>query len=79
MKKFFQAIWSGWKWFAHKLGIVNTHILLTVSYFIMIGIAFVVTKLFGRDLLDRRMRPAETYWHAHEDIAPTVASAKRQF
>lgn len=79
MKKFLSLLWRGWKEFAHVLGIVNTRILLTVSYFVILAFAAVVTRIFGKDLLDRRMKRAETYYHPHEPIQATLESCRRQF
>ncbi len=51
MKNLLKKIKTGWAKFAHVLGIVNTTILLTVFYAILIGIYAVLTgipkKLFG--------------------------------
>ena len=54
IKKFFSLIWRGWKKFAHVLGIINTRILLTVSYFVIFAFACYY-RLRRKDLLDRRM------------------------
>jgi len=79
MKTFFSLLWRGWKKFAHVMGIVQTRILLTVSYFVILAFASVATKVLGKDLLDRRMKPAATYYHPHEPIQATLESCRRQF
>jgi hypothetical protein len=79
MKKFFSLIWRGWKKFAHVLGIINTRILLTVSYFVIVAVASLITKITGKDLLDRRMKPAQTYYSEHEPIQATLEASRRQF
>ena len=79
MKKFFSLLWSGWKKFAHVLGIVNTRILLTVSYFVIFAVASVISKFSRKDLLDRRMKRSETYYHPHEPIQATLEACRRQF
>ena len=79
MKRFFSLIWRGWKKFAHVLGIINTRILLTVSYFVILAIAFLINKITKKDLLDRRMEPAPTFYHPHDPIAATVEACRRQF
>jgi hypothetical protein len=53
IKAFLGLLWKGWKKFAHVLGIVNTHILLTVAYFIILAFASIATRLGRQDLLDR--------------------------
>ena len=79
MKKVFSLVWRGWKKFAHVLGIVNTKILLTVSYFVIIALVSLITKVFRADLLDRRLRPQPSYWHDRERLAVDLESCRRQF
>ncbi len=79
MKKFFSLLWRGWKKFAHVLGIVQTRILLSVSYFVILAVAAVITKIGGQDLLDRRMKRAQTYYHPHEPVQATLEACRRQF
>jgi hypothetical protein len=75
----FKLLWRGWKKFAHVLGIVNTRILLTVSYFIIFAIAWVATRLARADLIDRRMTPKPSFYHPREPMKPSLESAKRSF
>ena len=56
-------LWTGWKKFAHGLGVVNRYILLTVFYWVIVDITNIGIRLLRVDLLDRRMKPAESYWH----------------
>ena len=79
MKKFFGLLWKGWKKFAHVLGIVNTRILLTLTYFIILFLVALFPRLFGRDLLDRRMKPKKSYYHDREQETVTLEMCKRQF
>jgi hypothetical protein len=79
IKKFFSLIWRGWKKFAHILGAIQTRILLTITYFIFLSIAWVATKVTGKDLIDRRMLRKPTYYHPHDPIKADLASVKRQF
>lgn len=79
MKKILSLIWRGWKKLAHGLGIVNTRILLTLAYFVIIAIAAIISRLFGADLLDRRMKKKDSYWHQREHVEVTLESARRQF
>lgn len=56
-------LWAGWKAFAYRLGVVNRYVLLTLFYWTMVNVTNLVLRLLRIDLLDRRMRPAESYWH----------------
>ena len=79
MKKFFSLLWRGWKKFAHVLGIINTRILLTISYFVIIMAASVITKIMRKDLLDRRMARTPSFYQPHEPVQATLEACRRQF
>jgi len=79
MKKFFSLIWRGWKAFAHALGIVNTKILLTLTYFIVVAIAAIIGWIARADLLDRRMKPQASYWRERHPVHDTLETCRRQF
>jgi hypothetical protein len=76
---FLGLLWRGWKKFAHVLGIVNTRVLLTVSYFIIIAFASIGARLVRADLIDRRMHPKPSFYHPREPMAPSLESARRLF
>jgi hypothetical protein len=75
----FLLLWRGWKKFAHVLGIVNTRILLTVSYLIIFALAWIGTRLARADLIDRRMTPQPSFYHPRYPMKPSLESAKRLF
>jgi hypothetical protein len=79
MKKVLSLLWQGWKKLAHVLGIVNTKILLTVTYLVIIAVVAIISRLSGADLLDRRMKPRQSYWHDREPADVSLESARRQF
>ena len=79
MKKFFLLLWTGWKKFAYVLGYINTKILLSISYFVLIATVSIFARLFGADFLDRRMTKKESFWHKREKLDISVDACKRQF
>ena len=79
MKKFFQLLWKGWKKFAHVLGIVNTRILLTLSYMLIIAVASVLPRIFGADFLDKRRKEKKTFWNDREQHDVSLEACRRQF
>ncbi|MCI0450844.1 MAG: hypothetical protein L0Z51_00470 [Candidatus Latescibacteria bacterium] len=79
MKTFLSLLWRGWKKFAHVLGIINTRILLTISYFVILAVASIITKVLGKDILDRRMKAAPTFYHPHEPVQASLEACRRQF
>lgn len=53
-----------WLWLqlGHTLGWINTCILLSAVYFLMVTPIGVVMRLLGRDPLKRRLRDGSSYW-----------------
>lgn len=79
MKKFFALLWAGWKKFAHVLGIINTKILLSITYFVIIALASIFGRMFGADLLDKRKKPEGSLWKTRENHPVDLETCKRQF
>jgi hypothetical protein len=55
MKSIFRAIKRMWLLFAQMLGKVNTILLLSLVYFVVIGFMALVMRLFRKDLLQKKM------------------------
>ncbi len=79
MKRILKRIWAGWKKFAHALGVFNTKVILTLLYFLVIGIAAIFAKIFGRELLDRKFSGSDSLWKSREPLLPNLEEARRQF
>lgn len=79
MKTFFSLIWRGWKTFAHALGVVNTKILLTVSYFVIIALGSIIPRIFGVDFIDKKWKRKASYWHDRETADVSLDACRRQF
>jgi hypothetical protein len=79
MKRFLSLVWRGWKTFAHALGVVNTKILLTLTYFIILAIVAILGRLFGADLLDKRLKHESSYWRKRKPTDVTIDSCRHQF
>ena len=55
----------GWEKLGHLLGIMNTYILLTLFYFLILTPLGLLMRLFGKDILKlKRSAKAATYWEA---------------
>ena len=73
MKKFLSSIfaplkpiWRAWLKFAHFIGKVNTIILLTLFYAVIIGTVKIISFLGRKDLLDGRAGGQSSYWQKRE-------------
>lgn len=56
MKKVLKQIWAGWKQFARLVGRVNTVILLTLFYFLILSPLGGIMRLFGWSPLESESR-----------------------
>lgn len=79
MTRLLWTLLAHWKWFAAKLSIVQTFLILTLVYSLVIGITALIARLLRRDLLDRRLRNQPTFWHARQDLPGTIESCRHQF
>jgi len=79
IKQFFSLLWRGWKKFAHVLGVVNTRILLTLTYFIIFAIGWVCSVIVRADLLDRKLTKGASYYQNREPFKDTLETVRRQF
>lgn len=68
MIAFLKFLYRGWMAFAHVLGKINTAILLTLFYFLFMGMAKLLTLLLGKDLLDSQWRDRSSYWKDRKDF-----------
>lgn len=66
---FLKSVYRGWMKVARVIGKINTKVLLTVFYVIVIGIAKAVVFVAQKDLLDERWRDRESYWKKRENFS----------
>lgn len=74
-----KQIWVFWKKFARRVAFIQTTIILTLFYFLMIGIFAIVIKLLRKDLLDKRWKQNKSFWKDKEKMLATLEAARRQF
>jgi len=72
-------VYKGWMAFARALALVNTTIILSIVYFLLIGPSWMVMNLRRKDLLDRRIDAGSSFWKVKEPIKQTMEQSKRQF
>ena len=63
----FKAFYRGWMKIAHAIGKVNTLILLTIFYFVILGIAKLIVLMLRKDLLGLRQE-GPSYWRERKDF-----------
>ena len=69
-------LWRGWKAFARALGYVQTVLVLTVLYLLLLPF-FSLVRL--RDPLRRRLDAAGSWWEPMEPVDATIEEAARRF
>lgn len=72
-----QKVWHAWKTFARKLGDFNSRLILTLFYFVIVG---VVSLLVGRwqNYLESRA-PSRSNWFPVRSGKMDRSDAERQF
>lgn len=58
-----------WEKLGHILGVVNTYILLTLVYFLVLTPLGMAMRLFGKDILKLKRNKQDTYWENTSSIA----------
>jgi hypothetical protein len=64
-----------WEKLGHVLGIINTYVLLTLVYFLVLTPLSMAMRMFGKDILKLKRNKQNTYW---ESISPG-SGMKNQF
>jgi hypothetical protein len=73
-------VYARWKATFEAIGSVWTAVLLSIIYVLSVGPIGLVTRLWGRDPLDRSLAKEPTFWRRHEPnpLGPE-ASVRHQF
>lgn len=69
----------GWMRFAKALAVVNTAILLTIAYVVIIGPLSLFVRLFGKDFLGAKQTDRPSLWQDRDHVEHTLEIARRQF
>ncbi len=73
------AIKAGWLRFAAILAKVNTAILLTVIYFVVIMPANLIVRIARVDLMGRRIGEEPSFWRDPESPSMKIEDCRHQF
>lgn len=78
-KPLFILLWSFLKWVLHGIGRVQSFLILTVIYIFFFGTVALLARLFRRDLLEKQIRSAPTFWVSKPEETLTLEQAKQPF
>lgn len=79
MKRLVNRLYKGWMVFAHALGRVQTYLILSVIYFLAVGMTSFLMRLFTGDPLDRRLHDRASFWTPKEPTNSRLEEARRPF
>ena len=74
-----RAFHNAWMRFASALGFVNSRVLLTLMYYLLLTPYGFVMRLAGRDPLRRRGKSGESYWIGRKTTRQTREQFERLF
>jgi len=78
-RKIGSALYKWWMAFARALAFINTTLILTLVYLVLIGPSWLIMKLLRKDLLDRRMPDVPSYWKKKAPLEHTLEEGRHQF
>lgn len=77
---FFVNIKEGFKMYGEEIATVVNSVLLTITYFIGVGLTSIFAKLVGKEFLDMKIdHSTETYWNELNIGDEDLSSHYRQF
>lgn len=76
---FLKIIYKYWMKFARILGRIQTAIILSLIYFIGVGIISILSFLLRKDFLDKALTDRQSFWRDRINKPPTLEDCKRQF
>jgi len=80
MKSPLNKLWSGIKAFSKKVAYVQAIVILTLFYFIVIGLFSIIIRLLGKDLLNKKWKDKKaSHWVKKEKVEINLENARRQF
>ena len=75
MRVFLKRLWQGWKKFAHKLGVAQTYVIITLFYWLIVPI-FSLIRL--QNPLRLRQSSDRSFWIERKPTGNSLDRAKQQ-
>ncbi|HEX9913234.1 MAG TPA: hypothetical protein VGB01_08315 [candidate division Zixibacteria bacterium] len=80
MRSFLNKLWSGIKACSKKVAYVQSIIILTLFYFVILGLFSIFLRFLGKDLLNKKWKDKKkSFWIKKEKIEINLENARRQF
>lgn len=74
-----RAFHAAWMKIAHVLGAINSRIILSAAFYLFLAPLGLLTRLLGRDPLDRRGPARDSYWVPRKRTRQTREGFERLF
>jgi len=78
-RKLLTPLWKAWLKLGHILGVINTTLLLTVFYFIIITPVGLLRKVMGKDTFGKVKEHEGSLWQSKSIAEPDLSRYLRQF
>ena len=75
MTELLKRLWQGWKKFAHRLGVAQTYVVVTLFYWLIVPF-FSLIRL--QNPLRLRLPTTGSFWIDRKQTANSIERAKRQ-
>jgi hypothetical protein len=79
IKRIGSVLYKWWMLFARALAFINTRVLLTLFFVIVIGPIALALRAIGKDFLERRIDSSPSYWKTRGTSEHSLESASHQF
>ncbi len=73
----FKKILSGIKFVLHKIALFWSIVILTIIYFVGMGLAFILILIARKRIIKSFKKTKESYWNDKDVIDITLESAKK--
>ncbi|MBN1869489.1 MAG: hypothetical protein JW847_02790 [Candidatus Omnitrophica bacterium] len=75
-----KPLYKQWMKVAHFIGAVITGIILSILFYLVFGVAGIILRILGKDLLDQKIdRSANSYWINRDKVIFNKSDYTRQF
>ncbi|MBF8248748.1 MAG: hypothetical protein HW374_1548 [Bacteroidetes bacterium] len=74
-----RTLYNWWMKFAHVLAVVNTTLLLTIVYVVLIGPMSLVAWVLRKDPLRHRTENLSSFWQPKEHTSTTLEQSRHLF
>ncbi len=76
---FLRLLWDAWNAYAHRAARYQSHVLLSLVYYLVLGPSALAARAAGTRLLDLSQVPRPSYWIERLPADTSLRAQRRQF